>query len=404
MNKQHLRPLTSVRFLAALAVLMLHFGRVSSVEPHGRFMGLAQHGRAGVSFFFILSGFILTFNYREWFRKGVPAAAFKRFAQARFARVYPMHLVVLVAITPVFLWVLSVDDVLWVKAADVHRSHLVPSWIANLLLLQVYVPSITYQKLWNLPAWSVACEAFFYATFPFFVAWVMERFRTLGGLLWLAATCWFVQVVVLLGARFVVFRHHSGGEAYEILDELVYKMPFGRVFEFFIGCCAGEIFLLCRPKILDDRGGRDGLLALGLFGVLGVIAATMKHLPLTEVLYWYALYTPFFALIIVVLGSGPTFLSWLLERPIMILLGEASYSLYMIHWIAILILNHLSDLDHPNAKAKALSIGAAVLCVAVSVLCLKWIETPARTFLRSGEKRPVRGPMAEHGPVVLGRD
>ncbi len=402
MNKQHLRPLTSVRFLAALAVLVLHFGLISTADSRGRFMGLAQHGRAGVSFFFVLSGFILTFNYRDWFRGQVSGKLLRRFAQARFARVYPMHVVALVAITPVVLWVLSTDQMLWVPADAVHRRQLVPSWLASLLLLQVYIPTITYEKLWNLPSWSVACEAFFYATFPFFTAFVLERFRTRRGLLLLAGACWVLEVGALLAARHIILRHHDANEASELLDSLVYKMPFFRVWEFFIGCCAGAIFLTSRPKTLNSRRGRDVVLGLSLLGVLMVVAATMKHLPLTDVLYWYGLYTPLFALIIVVLGSGPTFLSWLMDRPLMVLLGEASYSLYLIHWIAILALNRLYGIHQTPI---ALTIGIAACCVAASVLCLKFIESPARRFLRSGEKSSTPRPaVAVPEPLVAAPD
>lgn len=79
--------LTGMRALAALWVLALHF---SLVVRSGWLSRFAEQGRAGVSLFFVLSGIVLTLNYRRWFESDT--SRWRQFARARVARIVPMYL------------------------------------------------------------------------------------------------------------------------------------------------------------------------------------------------------------------------------------------------------------------------------------------------------------------------
>ena len=91
--------LTGLRFVAALWVVISHYGLALAYPPGLREVG--AQGGAAVSLFFVLSGFVLTYNYADWFRDD--CARVGRFAWARFTRICPMHLVALLAMTPIAL-------------------------------------------------------------------------------------------------------------------------------------------------------------------------------------------------------------------------------------------------------------------------------------------------------------
>ncbi|GAA4974091.1 acyltransferase [Kineococcus glutinatus] len=133
--------LTSLRAFAAAAVLIFHlaaWGVVGSLD------GPARLGYAGVSFFFVLSGFVLAWGTRP----GLPAHTFYR---RRFARVWPSHAVALALAA-----VLPVVSVARSWEAALPNALLLHAWSTD--------PRITYGM--NGVSWSLSCEAFFYASFP----------------------------------------------------------------------------------------------------------------------------------------------------------------------------------------------------------------------------------------------
>ncbi len=164
---RRIHALTGVRFFAALAVLFYHCGIV--LDYPGWLQQVSSLGPAGVNMFFVLSGFILYYTYRNWFACSVRRTAMWTFLRARFARVYPMHIATHLVITPILLLLLVTVPSLARDATTIGitASSLVVSWIANALLIQVYFPIPVFWVLWNSPAWSISCEFVFYLVFHF---------------------------------------------------------------------------------------------------------------------------------------------------------------------------------------------------------------------------------------------
>jgi peptidoglycan/LPS O-acetylase OafA/YrhL len=135
--------LTGMRFLAALAVFGYHVSFLFSLPRWSSF--LLAPGPVGVSFFFILSGFVLTWSHPANDRP-------RRFYKRRFARIAPNHVVT---------WVMALG-VLAVEGRAITASTTLPS----LALVQAWVPDRPIYFGANGVAWSLACEAFFYALFP----------------------------------------------------------------------------------------------------------------------------------------------------------------------------------------------------------------------------------------------
>src|SRR4051794_5950285 len=137
--------LTGLRFWFAFLVVCHH----SLQHWFGpRVYPVADFGYIGVDFFFVLSGFVLTWSWR-------PEVAAGRFWWNRVARIWPLHLATLL------LAVVFVTD-------QLHRPGVLGT-VANLLLVQAWVPSDKVYFGYNAVAWSLSCEVFFYLTFPWLV-------------------------------------------------------------------------------------------------------------------------------------------------------------------------------------------------------------------------------------------
>jgi peptidoglycan/LPS O-acetylase OafA/YrhL len=197
--------LTGMRFVAAFFVLVCH----SYIVTHDTSM--ITYGRASVSFFFVLSGFVL-----GWSNIGLTT---RNFYRRRVARIYPVW---------VATWLLGSALVLFVGPRMIPASwpathlSLGPS-LASLFLVQSWVPSTTWAQAINLPqGWSLSCEAFFYLTFPLAAAWLARR--TLVSRRIVAGGCVVWTVVCT-----VVANMHPG------FGMVVYVFPPIRLPEFLLG-------------------------------------------------------------------------------------------------------------------------------------------------------------------------
>ena len=160
---QELKPLTSLRFIAAFWVLLYHFKDHLGLGM-GQF-GLVADGYLGVDLFFTLSGFILAHVYLSHLEGG--RFGYGGFLKNRIARVYPMHLAALGAMLVLFAGaaILGVGE----SNPDAFRLSDLP---AHLLMIHAWgaTPSVG----WNFPSWSISAEWLAYLLFPI-VAGVVKR-------------------------------------------------------------------------------------------------------------------------------------------------------------------------------------------------------------------------------------
>lgn len=360
--------LTSIRFIAAVTVVLSHYTALGLLGMPKSFVDFVDGGRSAVSLFFVLSGFILTYTYREPLRQSGP----RSFYIARFARIYPVVLLGLAIVAPVTAWLLYTGDSAhlldWFALKSSINVSLAVSLLCQLMLLNAWFPFAAINQPWNGPSDSVSCEAFFYALFPLLLRKLDGR-----GLRFVLFAClgaWLMQGAGMLLIETALPASRAGF--------LVVALPLLRIAEFMLGVAAGFAFMAMR-----ERSARRQLrgVALVTFAVAAIVALSLWQ-PISPGFY---LQSPFFAMLILGLA--------LMERPLigvlnlrwLVRLGEASYSLYLIH-VPIAYIALLAGFDRSN--------GWMVLVFAIwtSIVVFGFYEEPMRRAIRarlSGAVKPV---------------
>jgi len=304
----NIKALTSIRFFAALHVALYHLVRPFSLW--GPFEAAMGAGYIGVSFFFVLSGFILTYSRSHEYEQGRGLAS--KFWIARFARIYPVYLVSMILAA-------------YVSRAQFHPKIHILAYIADLFMLQSW--SIRMAPFFNVPAWSLSCEAFFYLVFPFiFLRLRPSSFRR-G--MWTLAGIWMLALAVPLLCVWLYplpSWHESAATAFGGAQVYrVRRLPILALPQFLAGISLGWLYIRFPP----NRRTASFLATTGVISV-AVVLMLANHLPL--ILLHNGLLIPIFGLLLLGLGE-PNWFSSVLSNPVLILLGEASYALYLTHFL-----------------------------------------------------------------------
>jgi len=305
-GKSKVAPLTSARFFAALYVILFHTAYDSGFAIPHWFKTFLTLGGASVSFFFVLSGYILATVYLV---KEGPLDK-ERFWTARFARVYPLFFVILVLDAPQIL----LDRVVrygW--STSIWKT--VVNFVLDVFLLQGW--SQAFNAI-NFPSWSLSDEAFFYAIFPF-VGIFIWKMRTRSAAV-------FAVVLYLATVAFLMLLHREG-----LRNDFAYNMPLFRSSEFILGIVAGKLHTSAlRSERYRIALHKTALPLLTLCMALFCLTCYVK-LPIPTPILTGVFLAPVFVGIILALSSNPPVIGRLLSTRLPVLLGEASFALYLIH-------------------------------------------------------------------------
>ncbi|GAA4165597.1 acyltransferase [Gryllotalpicola daejeonensis] len=169
--------LTGLRWFAAFVVFLHHVQNLGAIPAFAPFL---RYGTYGVTFFFVLSGFVLAWSYR-------PSTGAPTFYWRRFSRIYPSHFVALLIAIPIFYSFHPDPAQTWVKPVSFGIL------ILSLPLIQAWWSNPVVELSGNPAAWTLTCEFFFYALHP----WIMKPFRRLSanGAILVAAGVFVLELV-----------------------------------------------------------------------------------------------------------------------------------------------------------------------------------------------------------------
>jgi len=351
-----LKALTGLRCFAAVNIVFFHF---SDPKLFGWFAPIVNAGYASVSYFILLSGFVLGYNYNARARAGELDVV--RFYKARFTRLYPIYFLSLA---------LSWRMVPLEWAAHTHAMF----WtglVLTPLLLQGWVPSIA--TFLNTPAWTMSAECFFYFIFPWMARWkkpqdVRKHVAKMGGV-WLLG--------LIPGTLYILINPdgiaHPDRWSYGPWLQALKYTPIPHLASFVFGVLLAEL------DELIPRMGRLRLI-LGSFGFVAAFSLLALGSRVPFALLHDGLLMPLFGFIVLGLAGNNPLAHALGVRPL-VFVGEASYCLYLLHF-------NMWTLLHDSHVLNKLGLSrfdpwiSYVLLIGMAILALHFIEKPAQRKLR----------------------
>jgi peptidoglycan/LPS O-acetylase OafA/YrhL len=290
--KHRYQVLDSLRGICACMVILFHFHTVGWISN----LALVRDSWLFVDFFFVLSGFVIATAYRRRLADGFSIAAFMGL---RLGRIYPMHLFVLGLFLAVQLALLAKGG-----SGAAFQGHMtIRELLASLTLTQTFVLPIGV--VWNGPSWSIAVEMWTYLVFAVI-------FRLFGSALSLTVVC---AIVVLLSCAYIAIVHGGNMDAFH----------FGAFFRCTYGFALGVIGAVYYPQIRGKWASAATALELAAAGLVILVIATVGNGPFSMVA------PPLFLALILVFASEGGLVSAGLKTRLPLLLGELSYSIYMVH-------------------------------------------------------------------------
>ena len=355
-RKEQLPALSGLRAFAAMNIVFYHFGNPKWFGP---FAPIVNNGYTSVSFFLLLSGFVLAYNYSDRARKGQLKA--KNFWIARISRLYPIYLVALVVSTGMLM-------------AEWHaRSHaqFALGVVLTPLMLQGWSPSLS--TFWNTPAWTMCTEAFFYLIFPLVILW--KRPKHLGKLVALLLGLWCLGMV--LPSLYMWFHPDGVLHADRYTDGFWIRAlkftPPPHIPSFLFGIVLADV------DALIPRGARQRLL-LGALGMAGIYAVLYYGDYFPFPMMHDGLMMPLFGLAVLGLAGHNLIARFFGFFPF-VAVGQASYCLYILHF-------NLWNLIHDNHVLVRLGLGrfdpwlSYAILILAAVLAMKFIERPAQKAIK----------------------
>lgn len=337
--------LTSLRIFFALMVFGAHcYVLDSSFDAH-----FFKEGFVGVSFFFVLSGFIIAYNYQE---KLLTKSTTKRtFWIARIARIYPLHLLTLLIAACIGGYVQYSDTVDWLK-----------HFVASTFLLQPLFPSADYFFSFNSPSWSLGCEQLFYFCFPLVIPFLNNK----QNLLITLSIC----LLLMLAGMYMTPD--------EQIKAYWYVNPITRLPDFLVGVLLYQLYKSVRNKKISYSTGtllEAGVIAFFLLFYLS--AAFIPKVYRYSCYYWLPI-----SLLILIFALQKGGISRLLSNRFLVIGGEISYSFYLIHLFIILTYSKMAAIyQWPTQWMISVPI---ILCttIVLSLLSYYYFEKPANKWVK----------------------
>lgn len=386
---RHVAALDGVRFVAACAVMVSH--ATYQIHPPGDWDNmtlavwmLTHLANVGMTLFFVLSGFVIHWNYRHSVQR---PGGLRDFFVARWSRLYPLFLIVFVV---GFLYELAAkqDTTPLARSTPFFLTFTTTWWFWRVDDTRYIFSALSNPLLGVM--WSLATEALFYVAYPFIApaANRLSRWGAVTALLGIGAIgavmalgfVKFCDLILNLGVTYAKVDKSSGSS---FLFWLGYHSPLMRLPSFLIGVAAAQLVLLGgRPP----RVWADVIFALC---VIGIVA--LEQIRSLFAMVDTSACVILFAGICLAASTDKSWAARLMSLPLMVWGGQASYSLYLLHDPVIWAISRsTAHLGFPLPVLWVIvGVASAVL---VSRACFVWFERPAQSLFRSFGRMLLRVP------------
>lgn len=341
-----IRQLTFTRFIAALIIIVFHYGQGCFPFNNGLFQHFAREGAFAVSYFFCLSGYILVYVYYK------PDNILNNkmfFYKKRFARIYPLYL--LGFVTALF--------------SGIILFHSIPkgnSIILQLFGLHAWVPGICLEI--NFPAWSLSVEFFFYLCFPFLLK--LFEIASVKKIIYFTLSIWIISVVshILLKST-----PHPESRSWE---EFILYNPLFHINTFIFGMAASVMKIRTRLSLTNFASNTIFLLTCVLLFL--IITMDNSIIPYAH----NGLLAPLFAIIIISLHVNQKGITSIFAFEPLIFLGNISFGMYILQFPVRVWFEQILKYSSFNLSKSVLFYLYLITLIFISALTYLYIEKPLR--------------------------
>lgn len=339
--------LVFIRFIAALIVINFHYGKNIFGLEH-----FYSTGQQMVTFFFVLSGFVLGLSYIH--RTYID---YRKFIVSRVIKIAPLYFVGL--ILSVLMFYLSG------KYIDLQGL------VYNILFIQALVPS--YSLTFNYPAWFISTQMVLYLLFPFLILW-HKRFN-------LSTTKWFVAVILFwfISQIVLIAILSSDYENKILIRDIVYYHPLSHLCSFILGIVGGIWFVNKKADITSYTNST--LVVIITFAILIFVLEYYRVLQ-ALIMYQIPFGASFFAIIFLafVLSLASFGNQRIFSNPIMLLLGNASFAIYILHAPIHMAFEEFFGLDMKSLMDFTIYVCATII---IGIVAFIYIEKKLATYIKA---------------------
>ncbi len=333
--------LTSLRLIFALMVYLSH---LCMIDEEAFSTHIFKEGYVGVSFFFILSGFIIAYNYTD--RLTNETCSKKEFWVARIARIYPLHLLTLVIALFTCGTFAATQPLSW--------AHL----LTSATLTNAYIPRSDFFFALNSPAWSLCCEQLFYLLFPFALPLVKSPRKLVTAL---SAAI----LIVIIGSNITPENYIKG---------VWYTNPITRLPDFIVGILLWHAHNKIKEKNISCTvASVIECASILLFVIFYSCAEEIPKAYRYSFYYWLPI-----TAIILSFSLQKGALSRVLKTKTLIIGGEISYGIYLTQLLVISAIgSHITEL--PPIAAATITL---LTIIVISYLSYNYFEKPMNRFVK----------------------
>lgn len=338
--------INSITSLRGIFILFIFFHHAGIYEGGGTM---------AVAFFFVLSGYSMTLGYKD--RVHLSDFNYKHYLLCRCIKFYPLH------------WITLFADIPLVLMSTLHWW-LIPLFIVNAALLQVYIPLKEIYFSYNAVSWFLADILFFAVFFPFVLRILLKR--TMRERL-------FILLVLLIfyGIGFLAIPD-------SLRHGIFYINPFVRIFDFLVGICLSLFYMKIRKKselknvIIVNNKFVLHVLVCFLITLLVVESFILSpHMRLFAPLYW-----PLIAILILLVSIPQNRCLNYLENKYLIRLGESSFTIFLVHRLVLRYTSKLLVIDN----TKIYILFCLTLTIILSFLVERFILNPINQWITKNKK------------------
>ncbi|TAF45005.1 MAG: acyltransferase [Sphingobacteriales bacterium] len=297
-----IQQLTFTRFIASISIVFYHYGINIFPFNFEFFNTIIKKANIGVSFFFILSGFVMIVAYNSKIDIN-----FADFIKRRLARIYPIYAFSIILLLFYFI---IIQLFFKTEASEIDFKGL----ILNTFLIQSWYPK--YALSFNTPGWSLSVEMFFYTSFPLLYTYLYKRY-SLKIITFSIILIYIISQVLLHILLFSNFNHINSIDRHNLL----FYFPLMHFNEFLIGNLTGMIFI----NLKNFKNKNYDLLIIGLLILLIIL------LKITTVVNFHngMLAIIFVPLILFISGNNGVLTKLFSLKPL-VFLGEISFGMYIL--------------------------------------------------------------------------